>query len=311
VSRRAVQESSAITRNRRELKFKLSEADASAFAAQVSARMPKHRFQGRGANRLPRARHYVTTVYFDTAPRDLYRAVREDSDNLKIRAREYYDLHPELLELANDPRDIVRYSPVLWVEIKGKREGRTYKRRIGIPKGDVSPFFEGGVVSQAMRDLQRQRHAADSLASAEPDAAETADEPESSEDVIAELLALRARFSEPLRASCLVNYRRTAFEDPSGSLRITFDHRMACFRALESLWQSTQPLVREALGVPAFEESAYILEVKTRGELPGWVADLLEQAGATEDVFSKFVIASEAVFGPLTAAAEAPPTENG
>jgi hypothetical protein len=108
VSRRALTESSAITQNRRELKFKLVEARAAAFAAEVAARIPKHRFQGTGANRLPRARHYVTTVYFDTAARDLYRAVRDDPDSLKIRAREYYDLHPELLELATDARDIVR-----------------------------------------------------------------------------------------------------------------------------------------------------------------------------------------------------------
>jgi hypothetical protein len=309
VSRTAVEQSSAITRNRRELKFKLSESDASAFAAQVSARMPKHRFQGRGANRLPRARHYVTTVYFDTIARDLYRAVREDPDNLKIRAREYYDLHPELLELATDPRDIVRYSPVLWIEIKGKRDGVTYKRRIGIPKGDVSPFFEHGLVSDAMRELQRERPSTPPngvLALTTP--AEDSDEP-SSADVIAELLDLRARFSEPLRASCLVNYRRTAFEDPSGTLRITFDQRMACFRALPSLWQTTQPLVREALGTPAFEESAYILEIKARGDLPGWVSDWLEQTGAEEHVFSKFLTASETVFGPPTAAERARVTE--
>jgi hypothetical protein len=311
VSRTAVQESSAITRNRRELKFKLSEAAAAAFAAQVSARMPKHHFQGRGANRLPRARHYVTTVYFDTAARDLYRAVREDPDNLKIRAREYYDLHPELLELATDPRDIVRYSPVLWIEIKGKREGRTYKRRIGIPKGDVSPFFERGAVSQAMRDLQGHRPPANTHSHSETDPPGAPDHTRGSDDVISELLALRDRFNEPLRASCLVNYRRTAYEDPTGSLRITFDHRMACFRAPATLWQSTQPLVREALGVPAYEESAYIVEVKTRGELPGWVVDLLEQTGAVEHVFSKFITASETVFGPLTAADQARSTQNG
>ena len=68
-------------------------------------------------------------------------------------------------------------------------------------------------------------------------------------------------------------------------------------------------LVREALGKPAFEESAYILEVKTRGELPGWIGDLLEQTGAVEHVFSKFITASETVFGPLMAAEQARPTE--
>jgi VTC domain len=288
VSRRAVQESSAITRDRRELKFTLSELHAAEFAAQVSARVPKHRFVGRGANRLPRARHYVTTVYFDTPSRDLYRAVCEDANNLKIRAREYYDLHPELLELATDPRDIVRYSPVLWIEIKGKRDGRTYKRRIGIPKGDLSPFFERGEVSQAMLDLQRAaRHP-------EPEPEQPA---AASEDVIAELLQLRARFGEPLHASCLVNYRRTAFEDAAGSLRITFDQRVACFPASESLWHKAKPLVREALGAPVHEQTGYILEVKARGELPDWLADLLEQTGAEQHSLSKFVTASEAVHG--------------
>jgi hypothetical protein len=293
VSRTALHESSAITRDRRELKFALSEAHAAEFAAQVAARIPKHRFSGRGANRLPRARHYVTTVYFDTPARDLYHAVREDPNNLKIRAREYYDLHPELLELATDPRDIVRYSPVLWIEIKGKRDGRTYKRRIGIPKGDLSPFFERGEVTAAMREIQRAAHAQRASSAERLDDEAIA----ASEDVIGELLQLRERFSEPLRASCLVNYRRTAFEDAAGSLRITFDQRVACFPAAESLWQTEKPLVREALGVPAHEQSGYILEVKTRGELPAWLAELLERTSAEQHSLSKFVTASEAVYG--------------
>lgn len=307
MSRRALTESSSITQNRRELKFKLAEARAAAFAAEVAARIPKHRFQGTGANRLPRARHYVTTVYFDTAARDLYRAVRADPDSLKIRAREYYDLHPELLELATDARDIVRYSPVLWIEIKGKRDGRTYKRRVGIPKGDVEPFFERGEVSHAMRELQRASKSPalrESEAVEFPPAAEPLeDQPAGDQplDMIAELSALRARFSEPLRASCLVNYRRAAFEDAAGTLRITFDQRMACFAAPAGLWTSSKPLVREALGTPAYEEPCYILEVKARGALPRWLSDLLADVGEEEHVFSKFLTASETVYGPSAA----------
>jgi len=287
VSGTAAFDSSAITHDRRELKFKLSPAHASAFAAQVSARIPLHHFEGKGANRLPRARHYVTTVYFDTPSRTLYQAVRADDDNLKVRAREYYDLHPELLELATDARDIVRYTPVLWIEIKGKADGRTYKRRIGIPKADVSPFFEHGQVSQAIRDIQRERQGS------------------RGDDVIEELLALRASFNEPLRASCLVNYRRTAFEDPSGALRVTFDQRVACFAAPSTIWQSGQPLVRENLGEAAHEEPAYILEIKALEQVPAWLRELLAQTGAREHSFSKFVMASEHVFGPIAAPARA------
>ena len=49
--------------------------------------------------------------------------------------------------------------------------------------------------------------------------------------MLGELAALRGRFSEPLRPSCLVNYRRIAFEDAAGTLRITFDQKMSCFAA--------------------------------------------------------------------------------
>lgn len=281
MSRTAVPEHNSITHDRRELKYKLSQAHASAFAANVAARIPMHRFQGKGANRLPRARHYVTTVYFDTPARELYRAVCADGDSLKVRAREYYDLHPELLELANDARELVRYTPVLWIEIKGKADGRTYKRRIGIPKADVSPFFEHGEVSQSIRNIQRDMQG--------PQA----------DDVIGDLLALRASFREPLRASCIVNYRRTAFEDPAGSLRVTFDQRVACFAAPLTLWSSGHALVRENLGASCYEEPGYIVEIKAVGEVPSWLRELLEETGATEHTFSKFVTASENVFGPL------------
>jgi VTC domain len=279
VSRSVAPEPSSITHDRRELKYRLSSKHASIFAANVSARMPMHRFEGKGANRLPRARHYTTTVYFDTPTRQLYRAVCSDEDNLKVRAREYYDLHPELMELATDARDIVRYMPVLWIELKGKSGGRTYKRRIGIPKGDVSDFFEHGTVSQAIRDIQREKQG------------------ELADDVIEDLLALRTKFGEPLRASCLVNYRRTAFEDPAGSLRVTFDQRMACFSPADSLWQTNHALVRETLGNSVYEEPGYIMEIKALGELPEWLSDLLEETGAQQHGFSKFVTASEHVHG--------------
>jgi hypothetical protein len=277
VSRSTAPEPS-ITHDRRELKFRLSSAHASTFAASVAARMPVHRFEGKGANRLPRARHYTTTVYFDTPSRQLYQAVLADEDNLKVRAREYYDLHPELLELATDSRDIVRYSPVLWIELKGKTSGRTYKRRIGIPKGDVSAFFEDGVVSQAIRDIQRESQGAHA------------------DDVIEDLLALRTKFGEPLQASCMVNYRRIAFEDPAGSLRVTFDQRMACYAAPHALWQSNHALVRESLGPPVYEEPGYIMEIKALGDLPEWLRELLDETCAEQHTFSKFVTASEHVF---------------
>jgi SPX domain protein involved in polyphosphate accumulation len=273
--------SPSITHDRVELKFKVSQAHAGAFSRSVSAHMAEHRFQGKGANRLPRARHYVTTVYFDTPSLDLYRAVRESDDNLKVRAREYYDLHPELLELATSQADIVRHSSVLWVELKGKHEGRTYKRRVGIPKSDVVPFFERGQVSRAMRELQTQN---------------------TDDDVIAELLELRARYREALRPSCLVNYRRTAFQDEHGSLRITLDQRLSCFAPPPDLLEHARPLLREQLGPSRYDEPAIVLEVKLTEALPVWLDELLSNTRAERSTFSKFVTATEAVYGPIATA---------
>jgi SPX domain protein involved in polyphosphate accumulation len=270
----------SITNDRVELKFKVSPKHASAFARGLTAHVAEHRFEGKGANRLPRARHYVTTVYFDTPSLDLYKAVRSSDDNLKVRAREYYDVHPELLELATHANQVVRYSPVLWVEVKGKHHGRTYKRRIGIPKTDVSAFFERGEVSEAMRELQVQQRGA------------------KADDVIAELLDLRTRYAEPLRPSCIVNYRRTAFQNQAGSVRITLDQRLSCFAPAPDLLLQPKPLLREYLGRPSYEEPAFILEVKLTGEVPDWLEGLMQSAQAQRFAFSKFVTASEAVYGP-------------
>jgi SPX domain protein involved in polyphosphate accumulation len=267
----------SITHDRVELKYKVSQRHMADFSRGLRAHVTEHRFAGEGANQLPRARHYVTTVYFDTPSRDLYRAVRASDDSLKVRAREYYDLHPELLELATHQAEIVRHSPVLWVEIKGKQSGRVYKRRVGIPKRDVTAFFEQGQVSQAMRELQ-SAHA---------------------DEVIAELLELRARQREPLRPSCLVNYRRTAFEDARGSLRVTFDQRLACFAPPSGLFATPQPLLRENLGPAKYEESSIVVEVKHTEQLPSWLEELMLASQAERFAYSKFMTASEAVHGSV------------
>jgi hypothetical protein len=265
----------SITQSRTELKYKLETASAASFAAKVQKHLQAHRFMGKGANQLPRARHYTTTVYFDTPSYALYRAVVANESSLKIRAREYYDVHPELLELATDPGELVRASPVLWVEIKHKVDGRTKKRRLGIPKRDVLAFLERGSVSDAMRQLQRDA--------------------DGNKDVIAELLALRAELSEPLRPSCVVNYRRSAWEDPSATLRVTIDQRLACFAPQPALLTDAGSLVRERLGTACLEDPQCVIEVKTRGEPPAWLEAAIAESGAAPSTFSKFALASQAV----------------
>ena len=118
-----------MTAEREETKYLVPPARWETLAAELSHRLSGHRFTGEGANRLPDPHHYVTTIYFDTPSRALFRAAATaPDDNLKVRAKEYYDLHPSLAEVATDPTQIVRYQPWLWFELERREGPRTSKR---------------------------------------------------------------------------------------------------------------------------------------------------------------------------------------
>jgi hypothetical protein len=249
-----------------------------ALALALSRQLPQHRFTGIGANPLPRPRHFVTTVYFDTPSRYQYRAAAADAEhNLKMRAKEYYDLHPSLAELATDPRQIVKYQSVLWLELKFRDGNRTGKRRIGIPKLEVPAFFKAGEITPEMIELQRSTYGAES------------------EAVLREIAGYCARYDERMQADCLVNYRRIPWQDEAGSLRVTLDMGLEFYPPPADLWQRRYALVRESLGAPAGVCSDAVLELKSRGEPPAWLTSLLESVSARHVRFSKFETASAAV----------------
>jgi len=241
----AASQPSALTAERTERKFTIPRDRARRFAADLDARLGRHRFTGEGANRLPGAHHFTTTIYFDTPERSIYHAARGSDRNTKIRAREYYDVHPSLVQVATHPRAIVRYRPELWLEIKERRGAVTAKKRVAMAKPDVPAYV-----------------AKDGLA-----------------------------------ASCLVNYRRLAWQSEADDLRVTLDVGLAFFRPPADLWTRTEALVREALGAPVHEEARAIVEVKALGEIADHVLALLGTVGAEELAYSKFEHASQAVHG--------------
>lgn len=273
----ATQADARITANRRELKFRVPPSRARTIAAEVARFLPEHRFTGPGANRLPGARHFVTTVYFDTERHELYDAALRSAGSLKIRAKEYYDHNVGLTELARSKKQLVHSSPILWVELKESVATRSTKRRVGIPKEEVAEFFATGEISEQMLEIQRQVYADESSA------------------VLGELLEVCRRFDTPLRPSALVNYRRTAWQDPEGSVRVTIDRDLAFFRATEDTWPRSPLLERAHLGPKIGFDPEYIVEVKSVGTMPSWLrALLLDQAGYPVRT-SKFIAAMEAV----------------
>ena len=269
-----------LTEDRCEQKYLLPRGALAPLVQLLAQRLPPHRFQGPGANPLPRAQHFTTTVYFDTPTRALL-AASGLSEHTKLRAREYYDLHPELLEMATDASELVRYTDVLWLELKHRTRSRSGKRRVGIPKREVPRFFRQGQVSERMRWLAEEVHGRDADA------------------VVEELLAFARSFDEPLCASCLVNYRRSAWQSEDDRVRVTIDRGVSFFAPNADLWQGTQPLVKERLGEPAGQLEGAIVELKTLGDPPDWLGQAVGAAGVEPGWHSKFAMGSKAVHGPL------------
>lgn len=269
-----------MTADRSELKYLLSAEQVRVVIAEVNRRLVVHRHRGDGANTLPGAHHFVTTIYFDTPSRALFRAATTSAEShIKLRAKEYYDLHPELMETATDVRQLVRYQPILWLELKHKEGAQTGKRRIGIPKRDVPAFFSSGTITAEMVAIQEQTYGPEARA------------------VLAAVAALCASCAEPMRADCLVNYRRVAWQDPQGELRVTIDTQLACFRPPDDLWNRDWALVRSSLGSVVGVETRRVLEVKSHRAPPTWLTAVLERAHVEALRYSKFDVASIAVHG--------------
>ena len=260
-----------ITAERGERKYAIARDRVQRFAAAMNRVLGRHHHGG--ADHLPGVHHFVTTIYFDTPQRDVYRAADDSDRHLKVRAKEYYDLHPSLAAVATDPRDLVRYQPVLWLEIKEQGGVVTAKRRVALLKLQAAAFLADGAVTDAMRALQE-----------DPGAFEALNQ------------ACRG-FGGPLAADCLVNYRRLAWQDATSQVRVTLDVGLAYFGPPPDLWTRRHALVREALGAPAAEEPLGIVEVKTLVDPPAELATVLADLGAREIAFSKFAQASRAVHG--------------
>jgi hypothetical protein len=263
----------AITADREESKYLLPRPLLSTFLRAVGARVPLHHFTGQGANVLPDPDHFVTTVYFDTQSHAQLRAANEDVEhNVKIRAREYYDLHCSLAELATDPSQIVRFQPWVWFELKRREGARTQKQRFRLEKSEVTSFFQG-------------EHAAFEQADGELGAD------------LSGIVAYCRGVAEPLVPSCLVNYQRVAFQDASDSLRITVDIDVGFYAPPPDLWTRTHALVRGTFGAAKAVERSALVEVKRRGEPVSWLRDLLRQLKLAPTQYSKFVRAGRAVHG--------------
>jgi hypothetical protein len=265
-----------ITADRDETKYLIARADLARVVAIVGRELRPHRFQGDGANPLPAAQHFVTTVYFDTPSRAHYRGlpIAGGPGDVKIRAKEYYDVHPGLVETATKLDDFVRYQPWIWFELKRRSGSHTTKHRFRLRKRDVPLVLgDGTFETSGLSEIDKGAFPGE----------------------VGQIVSHCDALGESLISDCLVNYRRLAWQDAAGELRITLDLDLGVFDAPADLWQRRKALVRASLGLPRLVLTDAVLEVKGNGQQPRWLTGLLREVGATPVPFSKFTLATDSV----------------
>lgn len=261
---------SGLVASRLETKYLVSRASAAELRARIGARLSSHHHSvPPGLLASDGRSQLTTTLYLDTPSRDLCRAATRGSVHLKVRARVYRD-EPRSPDVAPEP--------LVWIELKERDGLRSGKRRCALQLVEAMRWL----TALGLRDEPASKAACEALVSIDPDRAA----------LLGDLALTRAALGAPLQPSCVVRYRREAFQDVAGMLRVTLDQDVRVYRAPAAPFS-------EALGVPVHEEPVCVVEAKSLGSVPSWLSELLDAHGARALDYSKLVMASRAIHGPL------------
>ena len=277
---------SKTTGARFEQKFLVASSLVGRLRAYLDRQMRRH--DATNAHSSEIVDHWVTTVYFDTASRHIFRAQSEHGESMKVRAREYYDVLDSLAELATEASSATHTTPWTWLEFKWKESGETRKQRVAVTRAEIPEL-----VLQQLPDKDGPARAVDTVELSRMKEA---------------LAQLEEKYGEQLRPDCIVSYRRWAWEDPRGDLRITLDTHLVGYEATSGLWEFTKPLTRAELGQPQFSLDAAVLEIKSTKDLPEWIVALTQLPGVRPAVigelnnipFSKFLCVGVSIHGPAS-----------
>ena len=171
-----------------------------------------------------------------------------------------------------DPADPATFP--VFVELKKKYKGVVYKRRTGMSLAAARAYLGGA----------DYRRACERFPLADPALAEASLEPRSVQ-IAAEIDVMRERY-KALAPSMAIACDRVAWRpraecaDELGELRVTFD---AALRFAErcNVWRST------------IGEAESIMEIKSAGPFPLWLAETLNAARAYPTSFSKYGTAAQ------------------
>lgn len=94
----------------------------------------------------------------------------------------------------------------------------------------------------------------------------------------------------------IVEYERTAFVEPKGNVRITFDRNISGSSKVENFFD------KDLQVMPLLQQGQHILEVKYDELLPGYIADVLQISTLQQVSFSKYYYSREGFAAGMEAA---------
>jgi len=189
-------------------------------------------------------------MVLDAYGRSTIRNIYYDTDSFRLARRSLeHPIYKEKLRVRS-------YSAVgpedkVFVELKKKYDGVVYKRRVAVQERYVSDYLAG------------RRNAP-------------------VENQITEEVDYFLRFYQTLAPRVFLSYEREAYytREP-GEFRVTFDENI--------LWRETDLTLRKgAYGIPALGQGQTLMEIKTPGNMPLWMVEVLSREEIRKTSFSKY-----------------------
>lgn len=178
-----------------------------------------------------------------------------------IRSLYFDDMYDTCLkenEAGTDIREKFRIrtydndSSLIHLELKQKRKGFTKKQKERLTKEECLSFMEGKIPALKKEDgfLKKKLYSQGML-----------------------------RRMQPVQ---IVEYERTAFVEPVGNVRVTFDKNIGGTTEIKTFFDEYIPTV------PALPAGVHILEVKYDEFLPEYIKEILEIGSLRRTSFSKY-----------------------
>jgi SPX domain protein involved in polyphosphate accumulation len=161
-----------------------------------------------------------------------------------------------------------------FVELKKKFKGIVYKRRIRMSLQAAQAFLAGMPYIQACKAYPL------------PEGEQSAGQFEPKTLQIARELEFTIGRYGNLEPAMIISCERSAYAHPEDeNLRLTFDANLQCIYQAQSIFEVLEVPFR---AVPVINPTYSVMEVKNAGALPIWLVEVLDNAKAYPQSFSKY-----------------------